>query len=194
MVVNAPNIIFTIKYTQGGVDNIQEYLDYTERDEAVDQTNDFNLEKNQTNDQTPENLNGYLGYTERGAATSIENNAHRYPTFNQGYLNLSEEAHERLKGQLLEAQQNHSLMWEGVVSFDPKFLKENQILSADGTQVDQTALKKVIQKAMPRFLKNEGLDIPETFWWGDIHLNTEHVHVHLTISQTKNTRPTVSTP
>ena len=188
MVVNAPNIIFTIKYTQGGVDNIQEYLDYTERDEAVDQTNDFNLEKNQTNNQTPENLNGYLGYTERDAATSIENNAHRYPTFNKDFINLSEEAHERLKEQLLEAQQNHSLMWEGVVSFDPKFLKENQILSDDGAQVDQAEIKKVIQKAMPRFLKNEGLDVPETFWWGDIHLNTEHVHVHLTISQTKNTR------
>ena len=38
-------------------------------------------------------------------------------------------------------------------------------------------------------LKQEELNVPETFWWADVHLNTNHVHVHIGISQTKNTRP-----
>lgn len=41
---------------------------------------------------------------------------------------------------------------------------------------------------MPGFLAQEELNNSETFWWGDVHLNTDHVHVHLAISQRQNTR------
>ncbi|MGN8932811.1 relaxase MobL, partial [Ligilactobacillus salivarius] len=51
------------------------------------------------------------------------------------------------------------------------------------------AIKRAVQKAIPEMLKQEELNVPETFWWADVHLNTNHVHVHIGISQTKNTRP-----
>ena len=189
MPTTSPNLIFTVKFNRGGDANIQFYLDYTERQEAVDGENDFDIEQDKTNQPTPDELAGYLGYTEREAATRLEDGKDRYPTFNQDYLNLSQEAHDELSQKLLEAQRNRSLMWEGALSFNSQFLKDNQILSADGTKVNQTALKQVVQKAMPNLLQNENLDVPETFWWADIHLNTNHVHVHITISQTQNTRP-----
>ena len=57
-------------------------------------------------------------------------------------------------------------------------------MNADGS-VNQKAIKTAVMNAMPDYLKAEGLDNPQTFWWGDIHLNTNHVHVHLAISQKK---------
>ncbi|WP_443093884.1 relaxase MobL [Ligilactobacillus agilis] len=55
--------------------------------------------------------------------------------------------------------------------------------------VNQRAIERSVQKAIPEMLKQEELNVPETFWWADVHLNTNHVHVHISISQTKNTRP-----
>lgn len=80
-------------------------------------------------------------------------------------------------------------MWVGVISFSPEFLERIGVYDPKTKEVDQRKIKEAVQKSMPTFLGREGLDVPETFWWGDIHLNTNHVHVHLTISQTKNTRP-----
>ena len=53
--------------------------------------------------------------------------------------------------------------------------------------VNQDKLKAAMQENMGRFLKSEGFD-ENTFWWGSVHLNTKHIHVHLSFSETKNSR------
>lgn len=175
----APNIIFTIKFSRAS----SRYLSYTERKEAVknEQADPIKIEEDKE-------LDGYLGYTDREAATLLEHDADGYPTFNDQSLNLNEAQHDELKDKLKEASDRGAVMWAGVVSFNPDFLKSSGVLSADGKEVNQPAIKRAIQQAMPGLLRNEQLNSPNTFWWGDVHLNTDHVHVHLTISQTKNTR------
>lgn len=177
---SAPNVIFTMTFKKAAT----QYLNYTERQEAV--SND--PEQVRQAQEAERKLDGYLGYTEREAATVIENDAEGAPTFNDQSLNLSDDEHQQLVDNLKEAQDRGSTMWVGVVSFNPAYLKEAGILSQDGKHVDQRAIKRAIQSAMPDLLKNEQLDDPGTFWWGDVHLNTNHVHVHLTISQLNNTR------
>lgn len=87
------------------------------------------------------------------------------------------------------AARNNSLMWQGVVSFNSDFLERIGANDLKTGKIDQRKIKVAVQNAMPQLLRDEGLDNPNTFWWGDIHLNKEHTHVHITISQTRNTRP-----
>lgn len=192
MVSNGPDIIYTQQFR---IANGSRYLKYTERDEAIKSPEgvfDSKLDntKVQTDPDIPKDYKGYLGYTDRKAATKLERNAEGdYPTFNQDTFNITEAEHEKLINNLKEAQKNKALLWAGVVSFTPEFLKRSGIYDPRTKDVDQRKIKVAIQNAMPTLLAKEGLNNDETFWWGDIHLNTDHVHVHLAISQRHNTRP-----
>lgn len=190
---DSPDIIYTQEFR---VANGVRYLGYMERENAVspEQENDLQRERNVQNDpDVGKNFKGYLGYTDRKAATKMEDDLTNeekgdYPTFTQGSYELSEKQHQELINNLRQAQKNKSLLWAGVISFSPEFIEKSGLMNADGS-VNQKAIKTAVMNAMPDYLKAEGLDNPQTFWWGDIHLNTNHVHVHLAISQKKNTRP-----
>ncbi len=189
----SPDIIYTQEFRLA---NGARYLGYTERSEALspEKENDLQRSENVQNDpDVPKNYKGYLGYTDRKAATKMEKDLDDqekgdYPTFTQGAYELSEKQHKELIKNLKEAQKNKSLLWAGVISFSPEFIEKSGLMYDDGT-VNQKGIKTAVMAAMPDYLKAEGLNSPETFWWGDIHLNTNHVHVHLAISQKKNTRP-----
>ncbi|EFK80315.1 hypothetical protein HMPREF9269_1114 [Ligilactobacillus salivarius ACS-116-V-Col5a] len=183
-----PDIIYTQQFVAANV----QYLDYSEREGAVDLLNDFDLETGESNIQhdVDENLAGYLGYTDRKAATKLEDGLTGvYPTFTQDSLNLTHKQHHELADKIIEAQKNKSMLWQGVVSFNPDFLERAKLYDPETGVVNQRAIKRAVQKAIPEMLKQEELNVPETFWWADVHLNTNHVHVHIGISQTKNTRP-----
>lgn len=192
--MSSPDIIYTQEFR---VANGTRYLQYTERKEAINPSpEDIEISnKNfQQDPDLPENFEGYLGYTDRKAATKMEDDLDEklkgdYPTFSQGVYELSEEQHQQLINNLKEAQTNKAMLWAGVISFSPEFLTKAGLYDPKTKKVNQKLIKKAIQNAMPNFLANEGLDNQETFWWGDIHLNTDHVHVHLAISQRHNTRP-----
>lgn len=189
----APDIIYTQEFR---IANGEKYLDYTERSEAVspETENEINNEKNvQVDPDVPENFDGYLGYTDRKAATKMDKSLDDsekgdYPTFNQNHLELNEKEHQELIKNLKVAKKNQSLLWAGVISFSPEFIREAGLINKQGV-VNQKAIKMAVMNAMPSYLEAEGLNNNQTFWWGDIHLNTDHVHVHIAISQKKNTRP-----
>lgn len=65
--------------------------------------------------------------------------------------------------------------------------KKELELAAKQREVDQDRLKSVIQSNMGKFLKAEGFD-ETAFWWGSVHLNTKHIHVHISFSELKNSR------
>ncbi|WP_241478643.1 relaxase MobL [Ligilactobacillus salivarius] len=102
---------------------------------------------------------------------------------------MTHKQHHELADKIIEAQKNKSMLWQGVVSFNPDFLERAKLYDPETGVVNQRAIKRAVQKAIPEMLKQEELNVPETFWWADVHLNTNHVHVHIGISQTKNTRP-----
>jgi hypothetical protein len=60
-------------------------------------------------------------------------------------------------------------------------------LEAKKRVVNQDKLKAAMQENMGKFLKAEGFD-ENTFWWGSVHLNTKHIHVHLSFSEIKTSR------
>lgn len=199
----SPDIIYSqgFRLANAGGNGGLTYLDYTERDEAVadelspeEMFEDDELLSDLRNDpDLPEDFEGYLGYTDRDAAAKLENlidsyQEKRYPTFSQGSYELTEAEHNRLINNLKTAQVNETVLWYGVISFSPEFIREAGLID-ENNQVNQRAIKSAVMRSMPEMLQNEALDNDETFWWADIHLNTDHVHVHVAISQTENTRP-----
>ncbi|MCT3454593.1 hypothetical protein EFR39_01130 [Limosilactobacillus fermentum] len=199
----SPDIIYSqgFRLANAGGDGGLTYLDYTERDEAVadelspeEMFEDDELLSDLQNDpDLPEDFEGYLGYTDRDAAAKLENlidsyQEKRYPTFSQGSYELTEAEHNQLINNLKTAQENETVLWYGVISFSPEFIQEAGLID-ENNQVNQRAIKSAVMRSMPEMLQNEGLDNDATFWWADIHLNTDHVHVHVAISQTENTRP-----
>lgn len=189
-----PDLIYTLKFKPAVT--ATRYLDYTEREEALtpNPEEDFNLERDYDDENVQhdpdEKFARYLGYTDRQAATVLEDGIeNRYPTFTATSLNLSEAEHDELIQKINETENNKGILWVGVISFDPDFINRTGLRNPRTGDIDQHMLKRAIQRSLPAMLKNENMGGPETYWWGDIHLNTDHVHVHLTIGQTKNTRP-----
>ncbi|WP_341775905.1 relaxase MobL [Staphylococcus hyicus] len=81
-----------------------------------------------------------------------------------------------------------------VISFDHEYLVEKGIVKPDmkapdekggyKNQIDQLKLRQGITDMMNRFHREMGFNQPE--WGATIHLDTKHVHVHLTTVETGN--------
>ena len=92
-----------------------------------------------------------------------------------------------LKSKLEQAYQNGSLLWQGVISFDNDFLAKEGLYDLETGKVDQQAIKSVIREALPRLIEKEGLS-DSSFWWANIHLNTDNIHVHFGLSEVESAR------
>ena len=122
----SPDIIYTQTFHVAQA----KYLGYTERKNAINPERDFELENNPRNDQIQidpdEKFAGYIGYMDRKAATKLEYDVddNRYPTFTRESLNIDDKQHQRLLDDLDLAQKNKTMLWAGVVSFSPEFIRE----------------------------------------------------------------------
>lgn len=162
-----------------------------------------------------DNFADYLNYTKRESATIATEGL--TSAFNKNSNNLPLKEFENYREKLKTASKNGNVLWEGVISFDYEFLIESGILKANDfnielqkkiestydkkeleilgkqRQIDQDRLKEVIAKQMSPLLIAEGID-QSSFWWGNIHLNTKHLHVHLGISEERSKRHRVLNP
>ena len=176
------------------------FVDYTKRKEAVvvnDTSSDRLVEgidqetakeiAKEIQEQTLDYV-GYIDYMKRNYAT--KNDSKKFTgIFTDKTLNASTEEAKHLKDMLVEAKENKSLLWRGVISFDNDFLARNGVYIPKSKEVDQEMIKKVVQKAMVNVIKREKLS-DSAFWWGNIHLNTDNIHVHVGLSEIKSARPT----
>ncbi|GHU38444.1 hypothetical protein FACS1894192_10160 [Bacilli bacterium] len=181
----SPNITVMLEFSKPRAD----YVTYTNRDEAVELDNKrIQKELKEEFEFKNENYVGYLNYTDRAAATLKSKNATVTPLFTQTDYHATTDELNEIKGKLQQAQINKNVMWKMVVSFDNDFLEKNGILNKETGELNQYILKDAIQKTMPTVMKREGLS-DDAFWWGNIHLNTDNIHIHLGISEINSTRP-----
>ena len=198
MEMNSPAVTFMLQYTEAN----SGFVDYTNRSEAVKQDQELALETHRqeieglTEEQVlamqsavPElnlNFRDYLSYMNRSYAT--ENQTEELTaifTADANYLQRSKV--NELKENLETAYQNGSLLWQGVISFDNAFLAQQGLYDIATGQVDQQAIKTVIRDALPKVIAKEGLS-DSSFWWANIHLNTENIHVHFGLSELQSAR------
>lgn len=197
-VSSSPNITFMLQYTEAN----PQYVDYTNRDEAVKIDEELSLETNRqmieglTEDEmtriqeaVPEtqlNFREYIDYMNRSYAT--ENQSEEITAvFTQEADYLQKRRLNDLKNKLESAYQNGSLLWQGVISFDNTFLAEQGLYDVATGQVDQKAIKAAMRDMMPTLIQKEGLST-SAFWWGNIHLNTDNIHIHFGLSEVESNR------
>lgn len=178
------------------------FVDYTNRDEAVEVDNELNLETHRQNiesltedelqkiqaevPETKLNFQEYINYMNRSYATENQNEEMTAIfTKEANYLQRSKVT--ELKNNLEQAYQNGSLLWQGVISFDNDFLAKEGLYDLETGKVDQQAIKSVIREALPRLIEKEGLS-DSSFWWANIHLNTDNIHVHFGLSEVESAR------
>lgn len=196
--MSTPSVTFMLQYTGAN----SGFLDYTNRAEAVDIDNELSVSTSEQligdvgldqlkkiQADVPEqslNFPEYIDYMNRSYATEKQT-SYKTAVFNQEKNHLSKEEVSQLKDQLETAYQNGSLLWQGVLSFDNSFLAKHGLYDMETGQVDQAAIKNVLRTAMPHLIQREGLS-SDAFWWGNIHLNTDNIHIHFGLSEVESAR------
>lgn len=112
--------------------------------------------------------NDYMGDDEK--ATGL---------FTSGNTNLSKKEKAELKDIFKLAQDNGSLMWQTVISFDNRWLEQNGLYDSKTGVLDEKRIKQYATDSISIMLKNEGLE--NAVWSAGIHYNTDNLHVHVAI-------------
>ncbi|WP_269147889.1 MobP2 family relaxase [Pediococcus damnosus] len=183
--------MLTMKFTKPGA-GFSGFVDYTQRDGAVDVENDYDL-SDETSFEEKKEYAGYVDYMKRNKATKLESqltNQELLPTFTATKLNITKNDENGLRKKLSEAEKQDHLLFEGVISFRTDLMIKQKVYDPITGHVDQKKIKKALQSSMPEFLKKNNLE--NATWWGDIHLNTDHLHIHFGIAEDKKSvRPRV---
>lgn len=149
-------VVVVTEFCRPNDNRFQGYIDYINRSEAVRNKNTakYNLYQN------------YMGNPNKtsGLFTSEKDN-------------LSEDEKMQLKEIFEQAQSNESVMWQTVISFDNRWLKQNGIISENDDAIDEAKLKEVARGGVNRMLEAEKLD--NAVWSGAIHFNTDNIHIHI---------------
>lgn len=91
--------------------------------------------------------------------------------------NLTDDEVSELKNQMFKGQENGSLMWQTVYSFDNDWLSDMGIYDKKTHSLDEKRLKSGARKGISELLKREGLE--DAVWSGAIHYNTDNIHIHI---------------
>lgn len=149
-------VVVVTKFCNAGSAKFQSYIDYIDREEAVrtENSSKYNLYQD------------YMGNPEK--TTGI---------FTQSNDELTMEQKQQLKAVFEIAQDNGSLMWQTVISFDNRWLAENGLYRKEDNILDEKALKDVARNAIGKMLKAEKLE--NAVWSAAIHFNTDNIHIHV---------------
>lgn len=94
-----------------------------------------------------------------------------------------------LKESYQQAEQNGSLQWKFVWSFDNEWLKENQILDPDGECAG--AGTYTVRVMMDRLIKEEKICSESNDLGCLFHHNTDNLHFHISLVEKENSRELV---
>lgn len=148
-------VVFVSKFCTAGAE-FDNYISYIDRDDAVRNDNmyKFNL------------YNDYMGNSEKTSGLFTDKN---------DILNKDEV--KSLKNIFSKAEENKSVMWQHVISFDNRWLKEQGLISKEENVVNEQKLREVTRVAMKRLQKCENLE--NALWSAAIHHNTDNIHIHI---------------
>lgn len=147
-------VVVVTKFCRSSSGAFSSYINYIDRDEATrtENTSKYNLYQD------------YMGNPEK--TTGL---------FSEQKDIQSKEEKEDLKNLFKTAQENGSLMWQTVISFDNRWLEKNGLYK-DGI-LDEERVKGVTRSAVHKMLEREGLE--NATWSAAVHYNTDNIHIHI---------------
>lgn len=159
---NRPAVVIKSKFIPGTAagTSFSDYLNYMDRAETHDKTNDF------------EKYQDYMSNEEKSTGL-----------FTLSKDSLNDEDKFYYKDEFKKAQESGSVLWKDVISFDNDWLKENGVLNEKN--IDNKQIQDATRSAVQDMLKKEGM-IDSAIWTGAIHYNTDNIHVHVAIVQTRD--------
>ena len=159
---SSPAIVIKSKFISGsgGKTSFNDYLNYMDRAETHDKVNEF------------EKYQDYMSNEEKSTGL-----------FTLNHDGLSDKEKLYFKEKFQEAQESGSVLWQDVISFDNDWLKESGVL--EDKNIDNKQIQDATRSAVQDMLKKEGM-IDSAIWTGAIHYNTDNIHVHVAIVQTKD--------
>lgn len=134
---------------------------------------------------------GFLNYINREEAKRQE----QFPLY-QNYMgnpeksnglfsadsdSLTEGEEAEIKRLFALAQDNGSLMWQTVISFDNSFLEENGLYDPAAGMLDEARMRNITRAAIRKIQQSEGLE--NAVWTGAIHYNTDNIHIHVAMAE-----------
>ena len=143
-------------------------------------------------------FSGYLDYSGRTNATDKEKNiehkkrrkqskALHSSFFTSNTDNLSETELDELRFLFDLAQENKSVLWNIVYSFDNDWLESEGLFNKKTKELDELKMKEAIRRAMNYSMEN--LNIKESaIWSANIHYDTDNIHVHIGMCEPIPTR------
>lgn len=176
-----PAVILKSDFVVSTDKNFSNYISYIDRERAKQRTiesveyqiDDLEFEK-------------YLDYMNRAPAKYSNEKANGEGLFTNVKDTLSAKERRDMKKKFQHSQEKGTVLWRDVYSFDNEWLKQNGFLN-DGL-LDEKSIKDATRRSMQECFKREGLE-DTGYWVGEIHYNTENIHVHVASTETNNTRP-----
>ena len=149
-------VVVVTKFCRAGSSVFASYINYIDRKEAVRTENDYKYNLYQDYMSNPEKTTGL--FTE--------------------FSDLKTDAEKKeLKRVFEKAQENDSLMWQTVISFDNRWLEENGLYQSKDRVLDEERLKGITRSAVRKMLEKEGLQ--NAVWSAAVHYNTDNIHIHI---------------
>lgn len=152
-------IVVVTEFCTPDSNKFQDYISYIDRDEAIRREN---MDKYSL-------FGGYIDY--------VGNPQKASGLFTKEKEELSVEQKKALKELFKTAQENGSLMWQTVISFDNAWLKEHGYYDDEIGLMHEKRFVAAIRTGIGAMLKSEALD--NAVWAADIHHNTDNIHVHV---------------
>lgn len=170
MAIKAGCVVVT-KFCGSNSAEFGNYINYIDREDAV--RNEYISKYNLYND--------YMGNPDKTSGI-----------FCNGKIDVNTDDIKRIKEIFSIAQENGSLMWQTVISFDNRWLKENGIFSPKDNFFDEDKIKEITTGAINKMLEREHLQ--NAVWSGAIHFNTDNIHVHVATVEPQPMREIKSFP
>lgn len=149
-------VVVVTKFCRSNSSTFTSYIDYIDRKEAVraENTAKYNLYQD------------YMGNPDKTAGL-----------FTEQKDIATEKDRQELKNIFKTAQENGSLMWQTVISFDNRWLEENGLYRKETGILDEERIKGITRSSVQRMLEKEGLE--NAVWSAAIHYNTDNIHIHV---------------
>ncbi|MDM5335772.1 MobP2 family relaxase [Fictibacillus enclensis] len=103
---------------------------------------------------------------------------------------MTEKDIEDVNEMIRKAQNNGSVFYQDVISFDTDFLIQQHLYDPERNELNEERIRHASKKMMGQMFKDE--DIPLGYWFASIHRNTDHIHIHYGTVETQNTRPLIT--
>lgn len=207
----SPSIILKSKFESGKkphMKELQKFVDYITRQEAIRQEGlnykytekdlkelgriEKALEKIENETDQPviqdiRQMEKYIEYmTRKKAIKDNEDNEVVNGAFSNKKRFVTKDDVKEIKKLVIEAQNNHSVMFQDVISFDNAFLEKEGYYNSSTKELNEDVLYEATKGMMNKLNQKENLK--DSFWFGTIHRNTDNIHIHVTCMERENTR------